>query len=52
LLMMPLAMLLLLAIWKLMEKLVGDHAPEGPLTLSSSLARDSRPADPNSTTKL
>ncbi len=51
LLMMPLAMLLLLAIWKLLEKLVGDHAPEGPLALSGSLARNSAPAAPDSGTK-
>jgi exosortase len=32
--MMPLALVLLLALWKLMEKLFIDQAPEGPLALA------------------
>ena len=49
-LMMPLALVLLLGLWKLMEVLVIDSAPEGPLALGGSFvgrsgSKDSQPMD-------
>jgi len=49
-LMMPYALLLLLILWKLLEKLVVEQVSGGPLALSGSLARDSAPADSRATT--
>jgi len=48
-LMMPYALLLLLILWKLLEKLVVEQVSAGPLALSGSLAKDSAAADSRST---
>jgi exosortase/archaeosortase family protein len=48
-LMMPYALLLLLILWKLLEKLVVEQVSGGPLALSGSLAKDSAAAGSRST---
>ncbi len=49
-LMMPLALVLLLGLWKLLENLIVDSVPEGPLALGGSFASDSSAAKSHSTT--
>ena len=48
--MMPLGLLLLLGLWKLLENLIVDRAPEGPLALGGYLASDSSAAKSHSKT--
>jgi exosortase len=49
LLMMPLGLVLLLGVWKLLDKLVIDRVPEGPLALGSPIPMKPSPADSHST---
>jgi exosortase len=49
-LMMPLALVLLLALWRLLEKLVVDQVPKGPLALTTSPGSHSGETDLHQTT--